>query len=365
MKKQISFLDLRNLHGPLNQELIFSFKKHLNNSNFILGSSVSEFEKKFCKFSNSKYCIGVASGTDALVIALRSIGIKKGDEVITTAHTYFSTVLAISIVGAKPVLVDIEKDTFNINTSKIVKKINKKTKAIICVHMYGNPCDMDEIIRIKKKYNLKLIEDCSQAHGAKYKNIMVGSFGDVSAYSMYPGKNLGGLGDAGCVTTNKKSIYKSTQMLRNLGQFKTHNHQILGLNSRLDSIQASFLSIKLKYLNKWNDKRVKIAKRYINEINNSFLSLPSIPINNKHVFHLFVIQTNNRKKLKKYLDDNKIGYQIHYPKQIYKQKAYYDLKYSDLKETDKIFKKILSIPCHPTLKISEQNKIINVLNKYK
>ena len=362
--KQIKFLDLWQLHKPLSNKIIKSFSQNLKNSSFIMGDNVIQFENKFSKFNKSKFCVGVSSGTEALIIAMKSLGIGKGDEVITSAHTYISTVFAISLVGATPVLVDIHENSFNIDPKLIEKKINKRTKCILPVHMNGCPADMLTIMKIANNHKLRVIEDCSQSHGAKIGNKIVGNFGDVSAFSFYPGKNLGAFGDAGCMVTNKKKIYDKLFKLRNLGQKNTHSHEYIASNSRLDSIQASILSIKIDHLDSWTNKRIKIANKIKKKVINPKIQLPIIPKNFKCVYHLFVIRVKNRSSMINYLKQKNINFQFHYPKEIYKQKAYSNYKFGKFKHTSELYKEIISIPCHPTLKEKEVDYIIKTLNSF-
>lgn len=339
----------------------------LNSKQYILGNEVNNLEKEFSRYIGTKFAIGVANGTDALELALKALNIGTGDEVITVAHTAVATVSAIRSVGADPVIVDINPDTYTIDCNQVKSSITKKTKAIIPVHIYGQAAEMDIIQKICKQNKIFLIEDVSQAHGAKFKKKKLGSFGDIACFSCYPTKNLGAIGDAGLITTNSKKYYSKIKMLREYGWAKKYISSIEGRNSRLDEIQASILRIKLKNLDKDNLKRIKIAKFYNKNLNKEKYSLPFILKDNYHVFHLYVIKTNNRNKLLKYLLSNGVFAGIHYPKPIHLQSAYYKkIKTSyNLKNTEFVCKKILSLPIYPELTMREQKKIVTLLNNFK
>jgi len=343
-----------------------SISRVLNSKKYILGNEVKNLEKEFSQYIGTKFAIGVANGTDALELALKALNIGMGDEVITVAHTAVATVSAIKSVGADPVIVDINPDTYTIDYNQIKKNINKKTKAIIPVHIYGQSVEIDKIQKICKQNNIFLIEDVSQAHGAKFKKKKLGSFGDIACFSCYPTKNLGAIGDAGLITTNSKKYYLKIKMLREYGWTDRYISSINGRNSRLDEIQASILRIKLKNLNKDNLRRRKIAKFYNKNLDKNKYLLPLVSKFNYHVFHLYVIKTNNRDKLLKYLHSNNVFVGIHYPKPIHLQKAYYKkIKISsNLKNTEFVCKKILSLPIYPELTVLEQNKIVSLLNKF-
>ena len=297
---KIKFLDLKKHHSSINAVLTSKFKKVLNSGSYILSKEVENFEKEFSNYCNTKYCIGVGSGLDALVLVLKAYGIGKGDEVIVPSNTFIATWLAVSNVGAKPIPVEPNIKTFNINADLIEHHITKKTKAIIVVHLYGQPAEMSKIKILAKKYKLKIIEDAAQAHGAKFKNKIVGSLGDAAAFSFYPGKNLGAIGDAGAITTNDKNLRDRCKELRNYGSNKKYHNIIKGYNSRLDELQAALLRVKLKKLDLNNKKREKIAKLYMTEIIEKDI-LPYTPHWCNPVWHLFVINVENRDKLSDYL----------------------------------------------------------------
>jgi dTDP-4-amino-4,6-dideoxygalactose transaminase len=343
-----------------------SISRVLNSKKYILGNEVKNLEKEFSRYIGTKFAIGVANGTDALELALKALNIGIGDEVITVAHTAVATVSAIKSVGADPVIVDINSGTYTIDCNQIEKNITKKTKAIIPVHIYGQSVEMDKIQKICKQSKIFLIEDVSQAHGAKFKKKKLGSFGDIACFSCYPTKNLGAIGDAGLITTNSNKYYSKIKMLREYGWTDRYISSINGRNSRLDEIQASILRIKLKNLDKDNLRRIKIAKFYNKNLDKNKYSLPFVQKNNYHVFHLYVIKTNNRNKLLKYLQSKGVFAGIHYPKPIHLQKAYYKKikTSSNLKNTEFVCNKILSLPIYPELTMLDQKKIVSLLNKF-
>ncbi len=323
---QVPFLDLHAQYLTIKSEVDATIQDCLKNSAFIGGSQVKQFEEEFADYIGVKHCVSCANGTDSIEILLKVMGIGAGDEVIVPAMTWISTSEAVSSVGALPVFVDIHPDFYTIDVKKIEAKITRKTKAIIAVHLYGLPCEMDSILSIAKKHNLKVLEDCAQAHGAIYKGKRVGSFGDAASFSFYPGKNLGAYGDGGGMVTNDENLAEIARLITNHGQKTKHDHRMEGRNSRLDSIQASVLSVKLKHLDSWNSKRNEVAKLYNQLLRKSDLKLPSIPENAQHVYHLFVVQTNERDKLIEYLTKNEIGVAIHYPSSLPFIKPYEHLK---------------------------------------
>tara|TARA_B100001093_G_scaffold455055_1_gene464872 strand:- start:1778 stop:2878 length:1101 start_codon:yes stop_codon:yes gene_type:complete len=361
---KIKFLDLSNQHKKIEKKIIKKIRSVSLKSEFILSNEVKSFEKEFSKYCNAQYCIGVASGLDALILILRSLNIKNGDEVIVPSNTFIATWLAVSHVGATPIPVEPDEITYNINISSIEKVITKKTKAVIAVHLYGQPCDMKLLKKIKNKYAIKLIEDAAQAHGAKHEGNFVGSFSDAAAFSFYPGKNLGAFGDAGAVITNNKKIYSKINQLRNYGSVKKYYYDALGYNSRLDEIQASILSIKLKYLDYWNAHRRKIANYYLKNIDSSKIVLPLVPDSVEHVWHLFIIRLKKRNFLKNELLKNGVETGLHYPVPPHKQKIYVDkYKNYDLSLTENLSKEILSLPIGPELSLEKAKVIVDIINK--
>jgi dTDP-4-amino-4,6-dideoxygalactose transaminase len=344
---KVPFFNLHKVNQTLKNEFLDVYSRIIDNNNFILGSDVIDFENNFATYINSKHCIGVGNGLDALKIALLLLGIGKGDEVIVPAHTYIATWLAVSEIGATPIPVDVCNATMNIDISLIQEKISSKTKAIIPVHIYGLPCDMDSIMSIATKNNIYVIEDFAQAHGATYKGKKVGSFGQINGCSFYPSKNIGAFGDAGAITTSDKELAKKASILRNYGSKEKYIHDFKGFNSRLDSIQASVLNIKLKHLDNHNLERKKIAETYLmnlKEVND--FQFQEIPSDRESVFHLFTLRTDKRNQLQKYLYENNIDSLIHYPIPPHLQKAYYSLGFQkgDFPVSEKISKETLSLP---------------------
>jgi dTDP-4-amino-4,6-dideoxygalactose transaminase len=338
----------------------------MTKGSFILGEEVRKFEDEFSKFINIKYCVGLNSGLDALILALKALDIKEGDEVIVPANTFIATILAISDVKAKPIFVEPDYN-FNIDPSKIEEKITKKTKAIIVVHLYGRPASMDKILEIKNKFNLFLIEDCAQSHGAKFKEKMTGTFGDIGCFSFYPTKNLGAYGDGGCIVTNNSQLENKIRLLRNYGSVKKYYHEIKGHNTRLDELQAGLLNLKLKLYPKILRNRIKIVNYYLNNINNKSVKLPAIDHNSNHVFHLFVVITSNRNDLKNFLSINGIETSIHYPVPPHLSNAYVDLgfKKGDFPVTEFLSENILSLPLFDYMTIKEARYICKIINSFK
>lgn len=368
---RIQFVDLSAQHKEIEKEIDRAIKKVIKRGDFILGEEVGLFEMEFAKFCHARYAVGVSSGTAALFLGILSLGIGPQDEVIVPAFTYIATALGISYAGAKPVFIDVEEDTYNINLKRIEKAITKNTKAIIPVHLYGQPANMPEILKIAKEYNLKIIEDAAQAHGACIKTKddrwqVVGGIGDIGCFSFYPSKNLGALGDGGMVVTNNEEIYKKLLMLRDYGRISKYDHAIIGYNSRLDTLQAAILRIKLKRLNIWNDMRQRAAKIY-----NAFLKdneeiitpyvLPSV----KHVYHVYAIRTKKRDELCQRLKEKGIGVIIHYPIPLHLQKAYRNLGYQkgDFPVAEEIAQEIVSLPMYPHLKKTQIKFIADIIKR--
>ena len=363
----IPFADLKRQYHDLKEEIDFSINDSLNNTAFIGGKSVSTFEKSFSEYIGVNHCIACANGTDSLEILLKAMGIKEGDEVLVPAISWISTSEAVSSIGGVPIFIDIDPNNYTINTKLIRQKITSKTKAIIPVHLYGQPADMRTIMSIAKDFNLKVLEDCAQAHGSKIDNQLVGTFGHSASFSFYPGKNLGAFGDAGCMVTNDYSIAKTARMIANHGQEGKHNHIIEGRNSRLDAIQATILNVKLPYLPKWIETRNNIGNRYLLGITNPNIKIPVVNKSYFHAFHLFVIRSDNREELISYLKENGIGSSIHYPTALPFLPCYnhMDHKQDDFPVAFEYQDKILSIPMFPELKDEEIQKVINVLNEFR
>lgn len=359
---EIKFNDFQKQYKDRSSKIDKAIKEVLNSGWYILGHQVINFEKKFADYIGTKYAIGVANGMEAIQIALLAFNIGIGDEVITTSHSAAATALAIVAVGAKPVFVDID-EYFHINADKIEKKITNKTRAIIPVHLYGQSVDLDKVQNICKKYKIKLIEDCAQAHGALYKNRKVGSFGDINCFSFYPTKNLGAFGDGGAITTNNKNFYDKIIQLRNYGQESRYIHKRYGLNSRLDEIQAAILKVQLDYLDKDNKTRQKLAKIYAEKLSIiKEIKLPKLRKNCQPVFHLFVIETSKRDCLSEYLKSKGVATLIHYPIPIHKQPCFIKTNYLTLPILESKVKIILSLPIHPFL---TKKEIVYICNQIK
>ena len=361
---KVPLVDLKAQYESIKEEIRVAIEKVLTTTKFILGEEVRKFEEEFANFLQAKYCVGVNSGTDALYLALRACGIKKGDEVITVSHTFIGTVEPIGLVGATPVFVDVNPQTYNIYVNKIEPVITKNTRAIIVVHLYGQPADMGPIVATAKKYNLKVIEDCAQAHGAEYKDRKVGTFGDAGCFSFFPAKNLGAYGDGGAVVTNNEDIAIKVKMSRNHGRLKKYEHEFEGINSRLDDLQAAILRVKLKHLKKWTEKRIQKAKIYDELLKNcNEIKTPEVLPYVKHVYHLYVIRVKNRDKIQQKLKEEGIATGIHYPIPLHLQPAYKYLghKENDFPITEKVSKEILSLPIYPELSVELQKWIIENL----
>lgn len=365
---KIPFVDLKPMHKEIKKELDQAYKRVVyQESNFIFGKECALFEKEYAKYVGAKYCVGVASGLDALFLSLKALDIKQGDEVIIPSNTYIATALAVSYVGATPIFVEPTIETYNIDVSKIEEKITKRTKCIIPVHLQGRPADLDPILKIAKKHKLHVIDDAAQAHGTKYKGKRIGSLTEITCWSFYPGKNLGALGDAGCITTNNKKLADKIRILGNYGSDYKYHHILKGNNSRLDELQAAFLRVKLKRLDKWNNKRKKLALRYIKEIKNPLIEMPLCPNSNfDHIYHVFSIRCKKRNNLEEYLKEHGVSTVKHYPIPIHLQKAYKELsiKKSSLPIAEEISKTQLSIPIYYGLKKEEQSYIIKLLNSF-
>jgi len=358
----IPFVDLKREYREIKGEINQAIRRVLEKGWFILGEELKTFEQEFAKYLGIKYAIGVNSGSDALYLAVKALGIGKGDEVITVSHTFISTVDAIIRNCAKPVFVDIDPETYTMDVNQIEKVITEKTKAIIPVHLYGHPADMDPIMEIAEKYGLYVIEDACQAHGAEYRGKKVGSIGHVACFSFYPTKNLGAYGDAGMIVTNDEELAEKLRMLRNYGSSKKYFHEFIGVNSRLNEIQSAILRVKLKYLDEWNERRRKIAKLYNELLEDSDVITPIEKEWARHVYHLYVIRYKNRNKLQQHILRNGIQTQIHYPIPVHLQKAYIDLGIKvKLPITEKISQEILSLPIFPYLNRTEIEKIAMVI----
>ena len=354
---KVAFTDLNAQHKQIKKGMEAAIKRVIKRSDFILGEDVKLFEREFAAFCGSRFAVGVSSGTAALFLALRSLDIKQGDEVIVPAFTYIASALAVSYTGAKPVFADIEEDTYNIDAAKIEKLITKNTKAIMPVHIFGQPADCFRILAISRKYNLKVIEDAAQAHGAFIRTssgkLRAGSIGDIGCFSFYPTKNLGALGDAGMVTTNDEFIYKKLLMLRDYGRISRYEHAIIGFNSRLDTLQAAILRLKLKKLNAWNKMRQKNARIYNKLLKGSAgVTIPFARSGFNHVHHVYAIRLKQRNEVYQYLLKMGISAIIHYPIPVHLQLAYKGLGYKkgDFPVAEKACEEVISLPMYPHLK---------------
>ncbi len=362
----IPFVTFSPMEKELNSELRGAFDRVFDASWYIEGKEDAAFEKAFAEYCGVKYCVGVGNGLDALMLALKALGIGEGDEVIVPSNTYIATALAVTYVGAKPVFVEPDIRTFNINPSNIEATITTKTKAVMPVHLYGQACDMDPIMDIARKHGLKVIEDCAQAHGATYKGRRVGTFGDAAGFSFYPGKNLGALGDAGAVITNDAELADKIRALGNYGSDYKYHHIYKGNNSRLDELQAAFLAAKLPHLDRMNGERRRIAKMYSEGINNSKVTLPYVMDDCVPVWHIYGIRCTMRSELEKWLNDKGIGTNKHYPIPIHMQGCYADLQIPEgtLPIAEEISATELSLPMYYGMTDKEVCYVIDAINSF-
>lgn len=361
---EINYTDFKKMHQSIEKELLDCYKNVFDSQWFIQGKNLEKFEKEFAAYCGANYCIGVGNGLDALKLILDAYDIGAGDEVIVPSNTFIATILAISYVGAVPVFVEPDPKTLLINPELIEEKITEKTKAIMVVHLYGRIADMVRICEIAKKYNIKVFEDAAQAHGAELNGKRAGAWGDAAGFSFYPGKNLGALGDAGAVVTNDKAIAERVRALGNYGSHIKYHHEYKGVNSRLDELQAAFLSVKLKHLDRWTEERKAIAERYYSEINNPQIQLPNLTDNN--VYHIFPVFSKNRDELKSYLESKGIHTLVHYPIAIHLQNAYRDMGYKkgDYPIAEEICDTELSIPLYPGMTEEEIGYTIKCINEF-
>lgn len=365
--KNIPFFSFDATTESIRAEIKQAFDDFLESQWYILGNKLSEFESAYASFNNTTHCIGVANGLDALHIALKALNIGPGDEVIVPTNTFIATWLAVSYAGATIIPVEPDEATYNIDPNKIEAAITGKTKAIIPVHLYGQPCEMDKIMAIAAKHNLAVVEDNAQAHAAIYKGQLTGSFGDINATSFYPTKNFGALGDAGALTTNNTELDKKARLLRNYGSSEKYHHEIVGLNSRLDEVQAAFLTVKLKYLAQWTAERQQIAKTYNDQlagINN--LIIPVTAEGASHVYHLYVIRTTRRNELQSFLKTKGVATAIHYPIPAHLQKAYDPLGYKqgDFPIAEELAATSLSLPMNPGMAIDDVQYICSTVRSF-
>ena len=360
----LKFLDLEKVNNRFRAEIDSRIKDILDKGWYLQGVENEEFEKSFSHFCGTKFALGVANGLDALRLIIRAHGFGKGDEIIVPANTYIATILAITDNGCTPVLVEPDINTYNINPDLIEAKITPNTKAIMVVHLYGQAVQMQKIWELAKKYNLKVFEDAAQAHGALYQGKRTGNLSDAAAFSFYPGKNLGCMGDGGAVTTNDEEIYKKVKALANYGSDRKYHHIYKGLNSRLDEMQAAVINVKLPYLDEDNNRRREIAKYYRENIDNPKIILPQTYDEQAAVWHIFAVRTQNRDEFQKYLTDNGIQTLIHYPTPPHKQDAYKEWYDLSLPITEEIHKTIISLPMSPVMTDEEIRKVVEIVNAW-
>lgn len=359
---KVPFLNLKATYLELQQELDAAYRRVMESGWYILGQEVEAFEAEFAAYCGTQYCVGVGNGLEALHLILRAMEIGPGDEVIVPANTYIATWLAVSYAGAIPVPVEPDEKTYNINPEQIEAAITPKTKAILAVHLYGQPADMEPINEIAKRYKLRVIEDAAQAHGSRYKGRRIGGLGDAAGFSFYPGKNLGALGDGGAVTTNDCDLANKIRLLRNYGSRFKYFNEIKGFNSRLDELQAAFLRVKLARLDEWNARRVRVANQYLEKLSSvTDLTLPFVPAWAEPVWHLFVVRHPKRSALEKHLKDSGIGTLIHYPVPPYLSDAYIEKQHlGSFSITEQMAKDVLSLPISPHMTDEEVMRVIAV-----
>lgn len=362
----VKFLDLKSQYNEIKEEIDRAISSVIDNSAFIGGANVSNFESKFGSYTSSEFCIGVGNGTDALEIAIEAANLPKGSEILVPGNSFIASSEAVTRCGHKVVFIDVDSNCYTINEESIIKGLSDKTAAIIAVHLYGHPCDMDTVMRIAKEHGLIVIEDCAQAHGAEYRGIRVGSIGHFGVFSFYPGKNLGAYGDGGAITTQSEELSLRARKIANHGRIAKYDHDFEGRNSRLDGLQAAVLTVKLNHIEKWTERRIEIANKYILELANiKKLVLPKRKEWARQVYHLFVIRTEQRDNLKEFLTNENIQTGIHYPIALAKLEAYKYLGQADdemfCNETDS---KLLSLPIGEHLTDSDVNKVIEAIRKY-
>jgi dTDP-4-amino-4,6-dideoxygalactose transaminase len=363
--QQIEYLDLHRLNRLYEPEIKLAIERVLNSGRYILGSEVASFEEEFAQYCQTKYCIAVGNGLDALTLILRGAGISTGDEVIVPTNTFIATWLAVSGVGATIVPVDPAEESFNINAKEVEQAITERTKAIIAVHLYGRPAAMDELKKIAQEKKLLLVEDAAQAHGAIYKGGKVGSLGDAAAFSFYPGKNLGAIGDAGAITTNDQNLADAMRALRNYGSVEKYIHIEQGINSRMDELQAAVLRVKLKYLDDANNARTEIASAYNKGITNQNIIKPSFDADEQSVWHIYCIRVAERLHFREYLSSRKICTQIHYPIACHKQESYKTYNSAKKIISEKLQNEVVSLPLAPYLSQDELGYIITQVQNYR
>jgi dTDP-4-amino-4,6-dideoxygalactose transaminase len=366
MTEPIPCLDLPAQMKPLRKEIDAAIARTLDNCSFCLGPDVAQFEKDFARFCGAEHCVGFNSGTSALHVAMLLLGVGRGDEVITTPHTFVATSWAISYVGAKPVYVDIEDATFNLDPALVERAITPRTKAIMPVHLYGHPCDLDRLLAICRKHKLPLVEDAAQAHGAKYRGKTVGTFGEISCFSFYPGKNLGAYGEGGALVTNNAAFAARARALREHGSTQRYHHDEVGFNYRMEGIQGAVLGIKLKHIAKWNAERRRVALRYTELLAGTPLQLPREAAYAESAWHLYVVRHPRRDELKKHLEANGVGCALHYPMPLHLQKCYATLghKTGDFPAAEKAARECLSLPIYAELTDEQVHRVVAVIKDF-
>ena len=367
----IPILDLKRQIAPMRAEIDAAIKKVIDNANFVFGQEIKEFEEELVKYSGAKYAVGVSNGTDAIKLALVALGIKPGDGVLCPAFTYYASAGAIASMGAVPVFVDIEPDSYTISLEGIEKALKKKNKlkikAIVPVHLYGQCADIDGILKIAKKHKLKIVEDTAQAFGADYKERKAGTFGDCGALSLFPGKNLGAFGDAGAILTNNQAIAERLKIFRNQGNKEKYYHLVIGYNTRLDTIQAAILKVKLKYLDGWNKRRQENAEYFNQQLKGLPLKTPFVPGYTTHIYHQYILRLNgSSQKLIEHLRAKGIDSRVYYPVSLHLQKCFKDLGYKkgDFPECERACKETLAIPVYPDLTQEEKDYIVSSIKEY-
>lgn len=364
---KIPFLDLKQQYQQVKREMLEAMERVMEQSAFSGGPFVEQFEKEFAAYCQTQHAVAVNSGTSALHLAMRALGVKEGDEVIVPANTFIATAWGVSHAGATPVFVDCDADTWNIDAEKVKAKINSRTKAIIGVHLYGQSCDLSALLKIAEENKIAFVEDAAQAHGALYANRKIGGFGEMACFSFYPGKNLGAFGEGGGITTNNVAYAEKIKLLRNQGSVVKYYHEAIGYNERMDGIQGAVLSVKLKYLDRWNARRKAIAKMYQQRITNTGIKLQQPQSNAESVYHLFVITTEKRDALMKHLNENGIYPGQHYPVPCHLQKAYAHLNYKkgDCPTAEYLAEHCLSLPMYAELTDEEVSRVIDTVNQFK
>jgi dTDP-4-amino-4,6-dideoxygalactose transaminase len=362
----IPFLDLGATYRELREELDAAYRRVMESGWYILGSETEAFEREFADYCEVKECIGVGNGLDALILILRALGVGPGDEVIVPANTFIATWLAVSQVGATVVPVDPDPDTYNIVADSIARAITPRTKVIMPVHLYGQPADMQPILDLAERHSLFVVEDAAQAHGARYEGRRVGGFGHAAAFSFYPGKNLGAYGDAGAITTNDPDLAARLRTLRNYGSSRKYHHDLEGVNSRLDPLQAAFLRVRLRHLDRWNERRRAVTERYSRNLKHDKVVLPKVSSKVEPVWHLFVIQTQTRDALQAYLEENGVGTLVHYPVPPHRSKAYAHLGYvaGAFPVAEELAASVLSLPMGPHLEEKAVDQITGLVERF-